>query len=101
MVEKNYVSKLELELFLIVVVTAAGRRTGRAHVEAIIQQMTPDSIIHRLGHVSQHAAARADLLRVLAEACVGVYFLLLFQSATAADSVPTVSKMMMSEKVIK
>lgn len=70
-------------------------------METIILQMTPDSIIHRLGHVSQHAAARADILRVLAEACVGVYFLLLFQSATTADSVPTVSKMMMSDKVIK
>lgn len=68
-------------------------------METIIQQMTPDSITNRLGSVSQHAA-RADLLRVLAEACMGVHCLLLFQDAQTADSFVTVSKMMMSEKVI-
>lgn len=45
-----------------------------------------DSIIHRLGHVSQLAAAPADLLHVLVEACVGVCFLLLFQLAQTALS---------------
>lgn len=59
--------------------------------------MTPDSIIHRLGHVSQLAAAQADLLHVLVEACVGLCFLLLVQSAQTAVSFLIVPKMMMSE----
>lgn len=63
-----------------------------AHVETIIQQMTPDSIIHRPGHVSQPAAAPADWLHVL----VGVCFLLLSQLAQTAISFLIVPKKMMT-----
>lgn len=99
MVEKNYVSTLELELFLIVVVTAAGRRTGE-HMwkqssskwlliaSSIGWAMFPNTQQHRLTYC------------VCWRRRAWVYFLLLFQSATTADSVPTVSKMMMSDKVI-
>lgn len=69
-------------------------------METIIQQMTPDSIIHRLGHVSQLAAAPADLLLVLVEASVGACFLLLFKIGTNSSFFFffIVSKMMISEK---